>query len=834
MIDDDTLSPLLAWHCNGGFLVRHFNNTACLCAFGYYGERCEFQRPRVVVTLRLDTSDVYSDKLIAVKLVIYLMSVTEEGDQVVDIEQKIFVPRYRRQSTRNQLVGRYLVTLLFPIVTTSKVYMQNYVKIDGYIVTYESLDFQTSWYYDLPFTFLPVQALVVQVILLSKTNAIDHCVHGYRFPYHNALDKTWCQCSPGWIGNNCEQHNSLCQPDTCSPGSICVPIPLQNSAYCVCTLGQMGPSCRVPDIICHVVKCENNGTCIPASDIAYGFYCACTDEFTGKMCQERSASISIQFDRELTLKYPKVTAITVFFNYVVEWLRRGSMEESYKQLFRHVELNNPLSTIFLDRQLQPFDFGFVQFFISSSDRFGQYYLIISNNTHSDNLPIEQRALYVETTVISRNRCPFIEQFFNETVVNLAILRRVKFYRDPCHQNPNLACFHDENYMCLCNRHRITQCFMFFQHATDCVGNHFCLNDGLCLQENEIQNPLDFLCVCKECYFGDLCQFTTSQYSVSLDALLGQNVRTDLSWQQQPAIIKIYLGVLSVILLLGLVFNTLTIVLFTLQKKCREAGSGLYILTSSVLGICSLITLSIKFISLILAPQLSGQIGCIFVEYLLKYLPTVVDWINACVTFERVWTVRIGISFNKVQSKRWAKKLILLLSLLIAASMLHDPIHRRSIVDPRLNGDRRPWCVVQFESRLAQSYNMTINLLHYLTPFCVNLGCIGVILLTLARTKSKAKKQNFWHLLQQQVLTNKHWIISPIVLATFALPRIIFAFTFTCISTSEPWQTYMLLTGYFVAFLPQVVSFIIFVLPSEFYKKEFVIMSNRFRRRCCVR
>jgi hypothetical protein len=231
--------------------------------------------------------------------------------------------------------------------------------------------------------------------------------------------------------------------------------------------------------------------------------------------------------------------------------------------------------------------------------------------------------------------------------------------------------------------------------------------------------------------------------------------------------------------------------------------------------------------------MSDRVGCILIEYCLKCLPTIVDWINACVPLERVWATQIGINFDTARSKRWAKKLILLLPLLVASTLLHDPLHRQSFADPRLNGGRHPWCVVQFESKVARSYNMTINLLHYFIPFLINLGCIGVIFQSLARTKARAKHQNYRDVLKEQVLAYKNWIIGPIVLVMLALPRLVFALVFTCISTSTPWQTYMLLSGYFVAFLPQMASFIIFVLPSEFYKKELVLMSNRLRRRCRV-
>ncbi|CAF4482674.1 unnamed protein product, partial [Rotaria magnacalcarata] len=55
---------------------------------------------------------------------------------------------------------------------------------------------------------------------------------------------------------------------------------------------------------------------------------------------------------------------------------------------------------------------------------------------------------------------------------------------------------------------------------NCSSTHSCLNDGFCLQENKIQNPLESVYICQQCFFGNLCQFITLQCSISLDALIG--------------------------------------------------------------------------------------------------------------------------------------------------------------------------------------------------------------------------------------------------------------------------------------------------------------------------
>ncbi len=72
------------------------------------------------------------------------------------------------------------------------------------------------------------------------------------------------------------------------------------------------------------------------------------------------------------------------------------------------------------------------------------------------------------------------------------------------------------------------------------------------------------------------------------------------------------------------------------------------------------------------------------------------------------------------------------------------------------------------------------------------------------------------------------IISPLILIILALPRIIFAFILDCMkSARDPVTLYLI--GYFISFIPPILLFVVFVLPSELYVKEFkqTIVNQRF-------
>ena len=198
---------------------------------------------------------------------------------------------------------------------------------------------------------------------------------------------------------------------------------------------------------------------------------------------------------------------------------------------KNVQLEKPLPIFHRNRKFHKFDFAFIQL------------------------------------AIERNRCPYIDHFFNELILTLVSIQRAKFYQESYHNYSTLFCFHNDIFMCICDRFRLTQCF-----------------------------------------FGNVCRFTTSQYSISFDAPSGPILAVEK----------------------GLCLNTMTIILFIVWNKCQ-----FYIIVSSILGTCYLIILTLKLISIVLLPYLSNRLNCIFIEYFLKCLLTMVDWLNTCVLLERV-------------------------------------------------------------------------------------------------------------------------------------------------------------------------------------------------------
>jgi hypothetical protein len=202
-----------------------------------------------------------------------------------------------------------------------------------------------------------------------------------------------------------------------------------------------------------------------------------------------------------------------------------------------------------------------------------------------------------------------------------------------------------------------------------------------------------------------------------------------------------------------------------------------------------------------------------------------QWLNACVAIERATTVIKGTRFNKKKSTKIAKLVIIIVLIVTIATSLDDPIFRR-LIDEENEYEKRIWCIVSYSSSL-QTYNSVMNTFHFIAPFIFNF--ISAIILITKKSRQKLNiqnRENFKQILLKQIQEHKNLFIAPVVLVILALPRIIISFLSKCMKSSG--DSWLFLTGYFISFIPPMLTFIVFILPSKFYKKEFRTTITRYR------
>ena len=270
---------------------------------------------------------------------------------------------------------------------------------------------------------------------------------------------------------------------TCSLDSLFVGYH-RHRPICICPRTKWGPRCFLRNHICQQSTCFNQGQCILTDDEMISekkFFCICPKGFSGDRCQIEDTKIVITFDDNIIL----TDMILVHFIEIQQFglVKNGSTFQSIPFYQRNVTI----------RWSHPFHIVFIQL----TNR--MFYLIhIQTNSTSSNSKIEK-------FIRSSDRCGQMNEYFNETIVNSHLIRRIKFYHLPCQNNSLLTCFYDRDHFCLCQNfgfQRIANCFEFNSTLIhNCYKLSNCQNNGQCIQTSN----QTFTCQCVFGWQGIRCE-----------------------------------------------------------------------------------------------------------------------------------------------------------------------------------------------------------------------------------------------------------------------------------------------------------------------------------------
>ncbi len=327
--------------------------------------------------------------------------------------------------------------------------------------------------------------------------------------------------------------------------------------------------------------------------------------------------------------------------------------------------------------------------------------------------------------------------------------------------------------------------------------------SVAMSKSIIQYNWNSTSLCSPCFYGSICQFTTSYYSISTEAL------PDTFIQSKRTIASVLF-----ILLISTICNVLSIAVFC-QAKPRQMGNGIYRLWITIIGQLGTMVLSARLLR-IFGRQGSGIIDCFGLEYLISVLPAIYYSLTACVAIERVAVAYQHLSFNLDRSRHVARIVVPSLILYHFLVVLYEPFHRRLLVDTQSSD--RLWCSLDLHTWFLNTYERTTNIVHLVLPFAFNLLSPLIMLIILTRHKRTVNENSTTWLNFINVLrTHKNNLITPSLLVLLISPRVILTFLLTCIT--QPWQNTAYIVAYLLSLMPLMTSLFIFVLPSSERREE---------------
>ncbi|CAF4840347.1 unnamed protein product [Rotaria sp. Silwood1] len=144
--------------CNQGLHVRSASSSIrfyCLCSDHYYGDRCQYQRKRVSLILRPSITDSF-DHQSSFKIVVLLV---HQNTTIVSHNQFLYEPQFL-------CLPKYYLTLLYPInVSWSSSSLSSNYSVHIYSFTSQTLEKRSSWQFDVPFHFLPVNRIAKRLLI---------------------------------------------------------------------------------------------------------------------------------------------------------------------------------------------------------------------------------------------------------------------------------------------------------------------------------------------------------------------------------------------------------------------------------------------------------------------------------------------------------------------------------------------------------------------------------------------------------------------------------------------------------------------------------------------
>jgi hypothetical protein len=439
-----------------------------------------------------------------------------------------------------------------------------------------------------------------------------------------------------------------------------------------------------------------------------------------------------------------------------------------------------------------------------------------------------------TQVIEKTRCKDIH-----TIQNISDYSPIQ-YHNICQNNTNLFCFRDEFYLCICEEnHSRVECFNYDDKLDQC--SH-CLTGGRCIQEDRSRSK-DFICLCPPCHSGTNCQFNWNSFAFTLDQLF----YTDLVSKTHKITSQLLIIIPILLFLLALPNNLFSIVTFR-RPHCLCNGIGQYLLCMSVINQLSLGLLAGRLIHLVInitglhSHLLVDHYLCKILSYLLTSSSRMVYWLSSLVAIERVY-MTLFLNGRWLRKPHIARRLIAFTVMSILVSDIHELIFVKSL--PGITTGNGGMCIIEFPIK-SQSpwtlFHLIFSIMNSILPLLINICCTITISFVVAKKKINTRKtgaiakaettaiqesrlthfRTHFHLVCEVLSENKELVIGPsitLVPQLFSLPLFIVSFTLYCQNLETSWIRYLLISSYFASFIPQMISFMLYIFPSSFYSSE---------------
>lgn len=335
----------------------------------------------------------------------------------------------------------------------------------------------------------------------------------------------------------------------------------------------------------------------------------------------------------------------------------------------------------------------------------------------------------------------------------------------------------------------------------------CLNGGYCSSSTGS-------CVCSTaCFVGNYCEIN---YNAARLPLVGAIVQ-DSQQSRETYIITFVLFTA-----LGLTNNIVGLLVF-LRERIRYTNCGVYLITFSIVNMFLMTSLLTYLITIVRYSNPTYQsLACHFIPFITIITLDGSILLTVAVAVERV----LMECFNfPLYGSRMRAFIVSIIIIVYACGSNIDEIFLRRISNDLLGN---PVCAYDFEQYPTwRRSDIVFSYAHVIIPCVMHLVCTICVLTTIARRKIliNSTSRGLVFVWLHQLYLHRDFLIPPLCLIVCILPHGILGHLLkTCIPYSDTVKLRLHISFILMLYVPQVISFVLYIYPNLIYLKEFQQMA----------